>query len=57
MTKLDALRRLLSAPRVEADLGRIGHRVIEAKPDGRERLNKPRTVQEWFRQYGKQRAS
>ena len=38
MTRLDALRRLLASPRNETDLGRIGRRVLYARPDGRERL-------------------
>ena len=38
MTRLSALRRLLASPRKETDLGRIGHRVLYAQPDGRERL-------------------
>lgn len=39
MTKLEAMRALLSKPRDHADQGRIGRRVRWAKSDGRERID------------------
>ena len=38
MTRLDALRRLVTAPRTDLDQGRIGRRVRYATPDGREKM-------------------
>jgi hypothetical protein len=38
MTRLAALRRLLSTPRDHADQGKIGYRVRWARADGREKL-------------------
>lgn len=39
MTKLEAMRALVSKPREVVDDGKIGHRVIYAEADGREKLN------------------
>lgn len=38
MTRLDAMRALLTAPRDHADQGRIGRVQKYDKPDGRERM-------------------
>jgi uncharacterized protein YbaA (DUF1428 family) len=38
MTKLDAMRQIVSAPRDHADQGKIGKVQKYAKPDGRERI-------------------
>ena len=38
MTRLEALRQLLAAPR-DADQDRIGARVIYAEPDGRQKVS------------------
>jgi hypothetical protein len=39
VTRLEAYRRLVSAPRQTASDGKIGRRILHARPDGREKLS------------------
>jgi hypothetical protein len=39
MTRAEALRRIVTAPREVPDDGRIGHKVVYAKPDDSLRIN------------------